>query len=308
MDQEVSVEEFLEKLLEIAHPLAPFDLPLLDAHGASLAEDIFSEGLVVMQAGTRIRSTQIGLAASLGLNRLPSRPHPRVVIISAGDDLVEPGQLLADGEEEYETNSWMLTTAVREAGATGFRVHTIPENHEQVKGIVEDQLVRADLIIISGESKDDSFEMITAALSELGEVTTLIPAMSDTGRFAYGLIGPDKTPVVTLPGDPVVAYMALEIFIRPMIRTMLGAPNIFRTRIKAILDNPVQSPEGKRSFIRVALDHKSGKGGSSATVLAHQESLTCLANAQGLALMPEDRTSYKAGDVVDVLVLERSNN
>lgn len=304
MDQNMSVEEFLEKLLEIAQPLAPFDLPLLDAHGASLAEDILSDGLVVMQAGVRIRSTQIGLAASLGLNHLPSRPHPRVVIISAGDDLVEPGQELANSDDEYETNSWMLTTAVREAGATGYRVHTIPENHEQVKGIVEDQLVRADLIIISGESKDESFEMITGVLRELGEVTTLVPAMSDTGRFAYGLIGPDKTPVVTLPGDPVVAYMAVEIFIRPMIRTMLGAPNIFRTRIKAVLENSAESPAGQRSFLRVALDHKAGK----AIVLENQNSLTSLANAHGLALMPEDQTSLKAGDVVDVLVLERSNN
>lgn len=304
MDQNVSVEEFLEKLLEIAHPLSPFDMPLLDAHGASLAEDILSDGLVVMQAGTRIRSTQIGLAASLGLNHLPTRPHPRVVIISAGDDLVEPGQELKDGEDEYETNSWMLTTAVREAGATGYRVHTIPENHEQIKGIVEDQLVRADLIIISGESKDESFDMITGVLQELGEVTTLVPAMADSGRFNYGLIGPDKTPVVTLPGDPVVAYLAVEIFIRPMIRTMLGAPNIFRSRIKVALDNSVESPSGKRSFVRVAIDPK----GQSAKVLAQQESLVSLANAHGLMLMPEDLTSYKAGDQVDVLVLERSNN
>ena len=126
MDSRVS--DFLDQLLAISHPLEPFDMPLLDAHGASLAQDIFAGERLVLRAGSRIRSTQIGLAASIGLDRLPTRPHPRVVVISAGDDLVEPGQPLGDEEDEYETNSWMLTTAVREAGATGYRVHTIPEN------------------------------------------------------------------------------------------------------------------------------------------------------------------------------------
>jgi molybdopterin biosynthesis enzyme len=70
-------------------------------------------------------------------------------VLSAGPDLVEPGHSLATGEE-YETNSWLLTTAVRETGAVAYRVHTIPDNEEELKDVIEDQLVRADLIIISG--------------------------------------------------------------------------------------------------------------------------------------------------------------
>ena len=179
MEQQPSVEELLEKLLEIASPLAPFDMPLLDAHGATLASDIYAGERLVLRSGSRIRSTQIGLAASIGLDRLPTLPHPRVVVISAGDDLVEPGQPLAESEDEFETNSWMLTTAVREAGANGFRVHTIPENHEQLREVIEDQLVRADLIVISGERHDESFELITAVLKELGEITTCLLYTSD---------------------------------------------------------------------------------------------------------------------------------
>jgi molybdopterin biosynthesis enzyme len=96
MEQQPSVEELLAKLLEISAPLAPFDMPLLDAHGATLASDIYAGERLVLRSGSRIRSTQIGLAASIGLNRLPTLPHPRVVVISAGDDLVEPGQVLAN--------------------------------------------------------------------------------------------------------------------------------------------------------------------------------------------------------------------
>ncbi|MEI6407380.1 MAG: hypothetical protein WCO85_07640, partial [Actinomycetes bacterium] len=188
------VSDLLDQLLSISKPLEPFDMPLLDAHGATLAEDILAGGQVVLRAGSRIRSTQIGLAASIGLDRLPSRPHPRVVVISAGDDLVEPGQSLGDSEDEFETNSWMLTTAVRESGATGYRVHTIAENHLQLRQIIEDQLVRADLIVISGESRDESFGLITGVLSELGDITSVEPNLAESGQHNYGLIGPDLTP------------------------------------------------------------------------------------------------------------------
>ncbi len=309
MDQEiseVSTEELLEALLEISGPLAPFDMPLLDAHGASLSEDIYAGERLVLRAGTRIRSTQIGLAASIGLNRLPTRPHPRVVIISAGDDLVEPGQPLSTYEDEFETNSWMLTTAAREAGATTYRVHMIPENEEQLQTVIEDQLVRADLIVISGESHDESFELITSVLNKLGSVTSVIPRMSDTGRHNYGLIGPDNTPVVTLPGDPVAAYISAEVFIRPMIRTMLGAKNIFRNKVTGKMKNTAPSSKGVRSFVRAVLAPDGS--GYAVTALPEQSDLLALSDANGLIMINEDRVSYEQGDLVDVLLMERSNN
>jgi molybdopterin molybdotransferase len=305
MEQQPSVEELLEKLLEIASPLAPFDMPLLDAHGATLASDIYAGERLVLRSGSRIRSTQIGLAASIGLDRLPTLPHPRVVVISAGDDLVEPGQPLANSEDEFETNSWMLTTAVREAGANGFRVHTIPENHEQLREVIEDQLVRADLIVISGERHDESFELITAVLKELGEITTVRPKMSESGLHNFGLIGPDKIPVITLPGDPVVAGIAAEIFVRPMIRKMLGAPNIFRNQLKAKLKNSIVGTAGERGFVRAVL---TSEGGVAVTALEEQGDLVSLSDAHALIIVPEKSAGIKAGEVVDVMILERSSN
>lgn len=301
MEREISISEFSAALLAIAQPLAAFEMPLLDAHGATLAENIYAGERLVLKAGSRIRSTQIGLAASIGLNRLPTRPHPRVVVISAGDDLVEPGQRLRDHEDEFETNSWMLTTAVKEAGAMGYRVHTIPENSEQLRLIIEDQLVRADLIVISGESHDESFDLITSTLKELGDVESVIPKLTDAGRHNFGTIGPDKTPVITLPGDPIAAYLSAEIFVRPMIRTMLGAANIYRTVIQAELTAPIESNAGYTSLIRASLD-----SGAKVTPLPEQELLSTLSDAQGLIALSADSTGAQAGDLVDVMVLERN--
>jgi len=305
MAEHVRVDEFLSSLLSLCRPLEPFDMALLDAHGATLAADVFAGERLVLKEGSRIRSTQIGLAASIGRDHLLTRPHPRVVVLSAGPDLVEPGQALGE-DEEYETNSWLLTTAVRETGAVAYRVHTIPDDEEALKDVIEDQLVRADLIIISGERNDDSFDLITRTLSGIGEITTIDLAIESSGRHNYGTIGPDKVPVVTLPGDPIAAYISFELFVRPMIRTMLGASTIHRPSVKAKLEKPVTSLDGERSYVRGILseDGKSitplGKGDSSA-----QDEQTTLSDANAFIAVPENVTSLETGADVTVVVLER---
>jgi molybdopterin biosynthesis enzyme len=300
MAEHTRVDEFLTSLLAICKPLDSFEMPLLDAHGATLSQDVFAGERLVMKAGSRIRSTQIGLAASIGLDHLPTRPHPRVVVMSAGPDLVEPGKTLKD-DEEFETNSWMLTTAVREVGAVAYRVHSIPDDEAQLQNLIEDQLVRADLIIISGERHDDSFDLITRTISNMGEITTVDMAIEMSGRHNFGLIGPDKTPVITLPGDPIAAYISFELFVRPMIRTMLGAATIHRPSVKAKLEKAIQSSDGVRSYIRAALS----EDGKSVTPLTHQEEISTLSDASAFIAVGEKDVNLKAGDEVTVVVLER---
>jgi molybdopterin molybdotransferase len=300
MAEHTRVDEFLTSLLAICKPLDSFEMPLLDAHGATLSQDVFAGERLVMKAGSRIRSTQIGLAASIGLDHLPTRPHPRVVVMSAGPDLVEPGKTLKD-DEEFETNSWMLTTAVREVGAVAYRVHSIPEDEAQLQNLIEDQLVRADLIIISGERHDDSFDLITRTISNMGEITTVDMAIEMSGRHNFGLIGPDKTPIVTLPGDPIAAYISFELFVRPMIRTMLGAATIHRPSVKAKLEKAIESSDGVRSYIRAALS----EDGKSVTPLAHQEEISTLSDASAFIAVGEKDINLKAGDEVTVVILER---
>jgi molybdopterin biosynthesis enzyme len=304
MSETLKVAELAAELLALAKPLAAFDMPLLDAHGATLALDVSAGDRVVMKAGSRIRSTQIGLAASLGLDHLATRPQPRVVVVSAGADLVEPGSQLRDREDEFEANSWLLTTAVKEAGAVGYRVHTIPETAERLKDVVEDQLVRADLVVICGESHDESFDLIYSVLVQLGKVREVMPLIEGTGRHAFGTIGPDHTPVVALPGDPIFAYISTELFIRPMIRNMMGLYDIHRPVIKATLTNDVTSESGRHSFVRAILSTDNPQR-RLVTALENQNDLVALSDATGLVVIPENATGARAGEEVDVLVLER---
>jgi molybdopterin biosynthesis enzyme len=271
----------------------------LDAHGATLAEDIFAGERLVLKSGTPIRSTTIGLSASIGRGHLPTRPHPRVVIISAGPDLIEPGNALT-GSQEYETNSWQLTTIVREIGGVAFRVHSIPDNEEELKDVVEDQLVRADLIVVSGERKDDSFDLITGALNQLGEVKVVDLDLQNSGHFNFGTIGPDKTPVVTLPGDPINAYVAMQLFVRPMIRTMIGAKEVYCPSVKAKLERDYKVGSNGRNYLMAILSDDN----ASVSIFNEQDDFVSLASANSLVSVNEG-DSLKAGDLVTVVVLPR---
>lgn len=299
MDQSISVAQFQERLLELAQPLTPLDLPLLDAHGATLSSNLMVDDQLLLKTGDRIGATQIGLAASLGLDRLPCRPHPRVVIISAGDDLVEPGSKLADDEDEFESNSWFLTTFVREIGAHAFRVHTIAQTTEVLKLIVEDQLVRADLIVISGESKDESFELINSVISSLGEVTTVVPNLAESGKHSYGSIGPDKTPVIALPGEPLANYLSAELFIRPMILKMLGYRSIYRNSKKMKLDFEVVGTEGKANYIRGKVT-----GEKEIALLPNQGAISTISTTDCLIYLPEKSERLGKGDSAEVIFLQ----
>ncbi len=298
MDELLSVALMQEQLLNMSNPLAALDLPLLDAHGASLASDLLVDEKLVIKSGQRIDSTQIALAASLGLDRLPCRPQPRVVIISAGDDLVEPGSKLADEEDEYESNSWFLTTFVREAGAHAFRVHTIPETQDQLKLIVEDQLVRADLIVISGESNDESFELINSVISSLGQIETVSPKLAESGKHSFGLIGPDKTPVIALPGEPIGNFLSAELFLRPIILKMLGHRSIYRSSKKLKMVEDVIGTINEANYLRAKLNDNS-----DVNILKNQSDLATISAANCLIYLPEKSEKISKGESAEVILL-----
>ncbi len=290
-----NVESYLKQLLLLAQPLAPLDLPLLDAHGATLASDIEVGTRRVLTGGSRLRSTHIGIAASVGLDHLPTHPHPRVVVISAGGDLTEPGEQL-ETAHFYEVNSWLLTTSVREAGAIGYRVHTIPTTSAQLRLLIEDQLVRADLIVIT--SGPESEEMTQAALTELGIISKIQIELNPSGSHSFGLIGPDKTPVITLPTDPMTSFISFELFVRPMIRQMFGRKNIFHPILNAKLIDAVTFEAGAQRYLPAVIDLTQ----SEKTVKALD--LENWADANSFIIVPAGVSNLAVGELASVMNLE----
>jgi len=194
--------------------------PKLGQYIRRAGEDVRS-GELVLDSGTRLGPGQIGLLAAVGRDRVKVRPRPRVVILSTGSELVEPGQPTRSGQI-HESNSYILTTAAREAGATVFRVGIVPDDPHQLMDAIEDQLIRADLVLTSGGVSVGAYDVVKEVLSRLGTVAFEQVAMQPGKPQGFGTIGPDSTPIITLPGNPVSSYVSFEVFVRPVIRKMLG--------------------------------------------------------------------------------------
>jgi molybdopterin molybdotransferase len=273
------------------------------AHVRRIGEDV-AEGEVVLPDGTHLGAVQIGLAAAVGRSRVMVRPRPRVVVVSTGSELTEAGAPLAPGRI-YDSNSLALTAAAIEAGAIAYRVGIVPDDPRQLASTLEDQLVRADVLVTSGGVSVGAYDVVKEVLSRLGTVQFDKVAMQPGMPQGFGTIGPDSTPVFGLPGNPVSALVSFEAFVRPALRKMLGATPIERPRVRAVAAKALVSPPGKRSFLRVALEVKKGAYVVTPVSGPGSHLLAGLSRANALAVVPEDVEKIAAGEPVDVLVLER---
>ncbi len=267
------------------------------------AEDV-QAGDIALRAGSYLGAVQIGLLAAVGKDRVTVRPRPRVVVLAVGSRLVEPGMSVTFGQVTDSTGH-LITAAAREAGATAFRVAAVPDDPRAVRGTVEDQLVRADMVVTSGGLSDPD-GVVRQVMPGLGEVDFVDVAMEPGMTQGFGVIGEERVPVFCLPGRPVDAFVAFEVFVRPVIRKMVGVSRLHRPSVRARLTRDVSSTPGLRQFARGRVV-PTGEGEFSAEPLGTPEAshLTDLARATSLIVVPEDVDHLPVGSEVDCLQLER---
>ena len=270
--------------------------PARGTHLRAAGEDI-AEGAVALTAGTPLGAAQLGLAAAVGLETLPVRRRPQVLVLSTGSELVAPGRPLRPGQI-YESNSALLVAAVEDAGGAARRLHFVPDDVDQFLSTVRAELEGADLLITSGGVSAGAYEVVKDAFGTLGTVEFGKVAMQPGGPQGSGTV--DGVPVVTLPGNPVSAFVSFEVFVRPALRRALGYTHPDRLRVPARLTGPLRSPAGKRQFLRGRYDggEVSQVGGPGSHLVAH------LARANCLVVVPEDVTELPAGAEVVVVLIE----
>jgi molybdopterin molybdotransferase len=270
--------------------------PTAGTHLRRAGEDI-AAGTVALAAGTPLGAAQLGLAAAVGYSALPVARRPRVLVLSTGSELVEPGADLLPGQI-YESNSALLAAAVTDAGGTARRLHFVPDDVDQFLATVRAELAAADLLVTSGGVSAGAYEVVKDAFAGLGTVEFVKVAMQPGGPQGAGTV--DGVPVVTLPGNPVSSFVSFEVFVRPALRRALGHASPDRLRAPATLTEPLRSPPGRRQFLRGRYDggQVSQVGGPGSHLVAH------LARANCLVVVPEDVTELPAGAAVDVVLIE----
>jgi molybdopterin molybdotransferase len=266
--------------------------------------DDLSAGDLVVAEGTVLGPRHLGLLASVGRARVLARPRPRVVILSTGSELREPGDELGH-DSIYDGNSYLLAAAVLRAGAVPHRVGIVTDEAGVFLKTLHQELAGADLVVTSGGVSQGDFDVVKEALREEGVWFGGV-AMQPGKPQGFGLVGPEGrgVPIVTLPGNSVSAYISFEVFVLPAIRTLMGLTPTSRPLVEARLTRAMTSPAGRRQFMRGEVGTDAGGryvdpvGGPGSHLIG------ALAEANSLIVVPEDATELAEGDRVQVVVLD----
>jgi molybdopterin molybdotransferase len=289
-------------------------------------------GEVLVGAGTRLRPMHIAVIAAAGRGAVLVRPRPRIVVLSTGNELAEPGAPIVPGRI-WDSNSFMLAAAAREAGCLAYRQAIVPDNPDEVLPAIEDQLVRADLMVTTGGvSMGGEHDVVKAALARLGTISFRKVAMQPGMPQGFGTIAPaaapppentstraerraarrmpaepnlivpeEPVPIFCLPGNPVSAYVSFQIFVRPAIAALQAYDGQGLELIKAEITAPVRSPAGRRSYLRGVLDRSRGLVEPLTGQGSHQ--VATLGKANALVIVPEWVVNMAEGETAEVLIL-----
>ncbi|GAA3723979.1 molybdopterin molybdotransferase [Spinactinospora alkalitolerans] len=269
-------------------------------------EDV-DKGAVVLRQGARIGAAEMAVLAAVGRSSVRVHPRPRVVVLSTGEELVEPGDPIGPGQI-WESNSYMLTAAAIDAGCTAYRQGFIGDEPATVLDTLDDVLAQADVIVTTGGVSMGAYDVVKEVLSRLGTVRFEKVAMQPGMPQGFGTIGESRTPIVTLPGNPVSSYVSFHLFVLPALRRMRGLPQQPLPSVRARLVAPVvSSPRGKRSYLRAVLAYDGADAGLGYTAApvsrqgSHQ--LSALAETNALVVVPEAVTELPEGSLVEAVKL-----
>ena len=280
--------------------VAAFRQPVAVGNALRHRGDDVAQGATLLTARSRVGSVQLALLAAAGQGEVLVHPRPRVAVVSTGNELAEPGSPLVPGRI-WESNSYMLAAAARAAGAVAQR-RRLPDDPDAVLSTLEALLPEADLLITSGGvSMGGEHDVVKAALSKLGTVTFRKVAMQPGMPQGFGTLGPDDTPLLTLPGNPVSAYVSFLLFGTPALAKLQNLPAERQRLLTAALTGPVRSPNGRRSYLRGVLDDAHETVVPLTGQSSHQ--LGALGEANALIIVPEQITRLEAGSGVDVMCL-----
>lgn len=269
--------------------------------------DDIQPGDIAVSAGAVLGPAQIGLLAAVGRSKVLVYPRPRMSVISVGAELVDIDRQPGLGQV-FDVNSYSLAAAGREAGADVYRYGIAEGEPRRIKEIIESQMLRSEIIVITGAVGGAGSAGVRQVLNELGDIDTERVAMHPGSVQGFGLLGENRIPCFLLPSNPLASLVIFETFVRPLVRMSLGKSNAARRVVRARALNHVVSVAGRKGFIRSRLmrdaetqDYLVEALGGATGAPSHL--LAGLSEANGMIRIPEDVTEIRPGDVVDVIFL-----
>lgn len=270
------------------------------AHIRLRGEDVKSDELVLAK-GSAIRPQEIGLLVSLGKTTIKVFRPARVAILATGDELQEAGSV-PDAGRIINSNSYSLAAQVLDAGGEPFMIGIAADTAQATEEKIREGL-KADMLITTGGVSVGDRDFVKESIQNIGGNLLFWKVNMKPGKpVAFAVL--ENKPVFALPGNPVAAMVAFEMFVRPAMLLNQGCPRIYRPRIKAILVNDVRNLGDRPHLVRVKVTLDQGEYQASIAGNQSSANLASLTQSNGLLhLIPN--SSLTAGSQVEVILLDR---
>jgi molybdopterin molybdotransferase len=264
----------------------------------------FREGDTLLDAGADLGPAQIGVLASVGCATVEVHRRPRVAIMGSGDELVDLDRFheVLAGKKIVSTNGYTLHALVRRAGGEPVNIGIAADTPTSLR----EHLTRAagcDLVVTSAGVSVGEFDYTREVIQSLGaEMKFWRVRMRPGSPLGFGLIG--ATPWIGLPGNPVSTMVTFELFVRPVLRRMLGHVRLFRRPVPVVLEERVMIGAKLTHFLRAIVSTRDD-GTVTARLTGPQGSgiLTSMSRANALLVVPEDTPVVDAGSTLHALPL-----
>jgi len=290
----------LEEVEETGHGIRLTGKVTPGSHIRKRGEDI-RVGDKAIPARSFLRPQEIGMLASLGKTSAKVFRKPKVAVLATGDEVLEPGSPLSPGKI-INSNSYSIAAQILETGAEPILLGIAGDDGEKTREKIRAGMQADTLITTGGVSVGDK-DHVREALVELGgEIKFWKVNMKPGKPVAFAVL--NGKPVFALPGNPVAAMVAFEVFVRPTLLKMMGHPRVCRPVVRAILTEAVKNKGERPHLVRALVELREGRYFVTTTGNQSSARLSSLTHGNGLMrLAPE--TSLAPGDVVDVSLLDR---
>jgi molybdopterin molybdotransferase len=251
-------------------------------------------GAEILAAGKRLQPQDTGLAASVGIGRLPVFRKVRLGLFFTGDELVMPGEPLAPGRI-YNSNRFTLRGLAKLYGCELKDYGIVPDSLEATREVLRRAAAECDIVVTSGGVSVGDADFVKPAVEAEGRLLMWRIAMKPGRPLAFGAIG--TCAFVGLPGNPVSSFVTFLLFVRPFLLRTQGIASVEAKSLAARADFDWPEPDARREFLRVKWNPQ---GGLDLYPTQDSAVLTSTAWADGLVDNPAGRAIRK-GDAVRFL-------
>ncbi len=248
------------------------------------------KGSTVFSAGQKINSSVIGMLSSFGMTEVKVCSKPGITLLTTGDELVQPGQPLKEGQI-YESNSNTLRATLRQLGFSSTYGH-IKDDFERTRKTIAQHLDRSDVLLISGGISVGDYDYVKKALEENGVEEIFYRVFQKPGKpLFFGKKGSKY--VFGLPGNPASSLVCLYVYVYPLLKKLSGGPFEGLTKLELSLASPFEMRTDRPAFMKAKVENNEveileGQGSSM---------LYTMATGNALALIDEQKT-YEKGEKV----------